>query len=60
MSVLHINDHLSVFYDAHFLMAYLGANSRQHVDQFIESVKHYLRYIVVASCGGSSNFSNIF
>ena len=45
VSVQHINDHLSAFYDAHLLMAYLGANSSQHVDEFLESVKHYVRLV---------------
>jgi len=43
-SVSHINDHLSTFYDAHLLMAYLGANSSQHVDEFLESLQQYMRY----------------
>jgi len=43
LSARHISDHLSAFYDAHLLMAFLGANSRQHVDTFMQSVKHYLR-----------------
>jgi len=43
-SVSHINDHLSAFYDAHLLMAYLGANSNQHVDEFLESLQQYVTY----------------
>jgi len=42
-SVHHINDHLSSFYDAHYLIAYLGANSSQHVDEFLQSLQHYIR-----------------
>jgi len=43
LSIRHINDHLSSFYDAHLLMAYLGANSSQHVDEFLQSLQHYIR-----------------
>ena len=43
VSVRHIDDHLLTFYDAHLLMAYLGANSRKHVDEFLHSLNHYIR-----------------
>jgi len=44
LSVRHRNDHLSSFYDAHLLMAYLGANCSQHVDEFIQSLHQYIRH----------------
>ena len=43
--VRHIDDHLSTFYDAHLLMAYLGANSTQHVDEFLQSLHNYVRSV---------------
>ena len=46
MSLCHINDHLSTFYDAHLLMAYLGASCSQHVDEFLQSLQHYMRHVV--------------
>jgi len=50
LSLRHINDHLSSFYDAHLLMAYLGANSSQHVDEFLQSVQHYIRHDLFFVC----------
>lgn len=49
VSVRHIDDHLLTFYDAHLLMAYLGANSRKHVDEFLHSLNHY-----ISVCTGSN------
>ena len=50
LGVRHVGDHLSSFYDAHLLMAYLGANSSQHVDEFLQSLQQYIRQVGFFVC----------
>jgi hypothetical protein len=40
----HLDDHLSTFYDMHYLMAFLGAQQKQLVNNFVSSCDAFARY----------------
>lgn len=46
----HMDDHLSTFYDIHYLLTFLGAKQNQLVNEFIESSQKFIRYMLQIIC----------